>query len=115
MVARGGPPPGLGIRHDARPRAVVRAWFRPDDASVPLRGQRPVRLAPERRRRGDRAVPDRFTGATHVGDAPTIGVTSPPSPCTTRRTPSPRRCGPGRADPAPRAAFAQRPAPEENP
>src|SRR2546423_9919128 len=70
MVARGGPPPGLGIRHDARPRAVVRAWFRPDDASVPLRGQRPVRLAPERRRRGDRAVPARFTGATHVGDAP---------------------------------------------
>src|SRR2546430_5753842 len=52
---------------DPGPRAVVRARLRPGDASVPLRGQRPVRLARERRRRDHRAVPDRAAGAPHVG------------------------------------------------
>src|SRR2546422_247386 len=37
------------------------------------------------------------------------------SPCTTPRTPSPRRCVPGPGDPEPRARSARHRGPEENP
>src|SRR5438477_11880047 len=67
MVARRGPPPRLGICYDAGPRAAVRARLRPGDATVPLRRERPVRLAPKCRGRDHRPVPDRPAGASHVG------------------------------------------------
>src|SRR5439155_27243690 len=64
---RRGPPPRLGICYDAGPRAAVRARLRPGDATVPLRRERPVRLAPKCRGRDHRPVPDRPAGASHVG------------------------------------------------
>src|SRR5436309_8230224 len=67
MVARRGPPPRLGICYDAGPRAAVRARLRPGDARVPLRRERPVRLAAKCRGWDHRPVPDRAAGASHVG------------------------------------------------